>query len=60
MKNDHNDPCHCGSGQKSKNCFLDADRQRGAAQASGRMAPLAPNLRDPARPEPVPFRRRAV
>jgi hypothetical protein len=44
-----NDPCHCGSGKKYKQCHLDAD-EAAAREARAKAAATAP-ASDPAPPE---------
>ncbi|MCC5915169.1 MAG: SEC-C domain-containing protein [Balneolaceae bacterium] len=33
-KPDRNDPCHCGSGQKYKNCHMDKDQSGAKSKAA--------------------------
>jgi hypothetical protein len=41
MKPGRNDPCHCGSGTKYKNCHAAADTEKSFAELAARNAEIA-------------------
>jgi hypothetical protein len=56
-----NDPCHCGSGKKYKQCHLAADeakareaRKKAEAAAPAEAAPTSSTAAQPARRKPTP------
>jgi hypothetical protein len=49
-----NDPCHCGSGRKYKQCHLLKDEEAQRAARDKTAAPAEDAASEPARPGPVP------